>query len=108
MICRPQEARRVAGQHVILDEVAARGVEQRGVVGQALRDDPVSRFRDDDIHGTDDIFIAKAGSVHRGFVDELQAASPFAARGSEGEGDRFKTCPRFPQPAPDRRAARCR
>ena len=42
------------------DEVAARGVEDRGLVGDALGDDAVARLGRDDVAGGDEVFVAQA------------------------------------------------
>ena len=44
-----QEARHLRDHHVVLGEAAARGVEHRRAVGDALGDDPVARLGDDDV-----------------------------------------------------------
>ena len=63
MNSRPQIPRHLPDEHVVLDEMPARGVEQRRVVCDRLADDAVAGLGDDDIGGANEIFVAQAAVV---------------------------------------------
>jgi len=68
----PQELRHRFDEHRVFAEVAARGVEQRGVVGEALGDDAVAGLGHHHIDGLHQVFIAIALAVHRGLVNHAR------------------------------------
>ena len=75
-----QVLRHLGDQHVVLREVAARRVEDRGVVGNRLRDDPVSRLGHDGFGRANEILVADAGVVHRLFIHADKRTLPFRGR----------------------------
>ena len=78
---RAQVSRHLPDEHVVLDEMPARGVEQRRVVGDRLADDAVAGLRDDDVGGAHEIFVAQSAVVQLLFGDiEQPGAGSMAAR----------------------------
>jgi hypothetical protein len=68
-VLRPQIARHLPDEHVVLDEAPARGVEERGLVGNRFRDDAIAGLGGDDIGGTYEILVPQTASVEPLFGD---------------------------------------
>ena len=77
---RAQVLRHLLDEDVVLREVAARRVEHRRVVGDALGDDAVAGLGHDRLGRADEILVAHAGVVHRLFVDADERAFPLGER----------------------------
>ena len=59
-LATPKHARHLGDEQVVLDEPAARRVQQRRVVRDAFRHDAVARLADDDVGRRDEILVVEA------------------------------------------------
>src|SRR5580765_5407337 len=69
-----QERRHLFDHDVVFDKAAARGVEHRGFVRDAVRDDPVTGLGEDDVHRGDEVDIAEPAPVDVFFGDAVYRA----------------------------------